>query len=114
MEAFTVRRVKYSQDLLHKGDYFFVAKRHPNITVERVPVMQPQGILERIWWNWFGKKEELKQIVEIVWPEHDAIIVNCPQCNQPSASTKNSPSPIFRHWRTNAGATLNRRQVGEI
>jgi hypothetical protein len=88
MEALTVRRVQYSEDLLKRGDYFFVEKRQPAITFKRVPLDPPQGILERIWWRWFGKKEELKQIIEIVWPEYDAIIVNCPQCNQPCATSK--------------------------
>ena len=88
MDALQVRRVKFSEDLLQRGDYFFVAKRQPNITVERVPVNPPQGIVERIWWKWFGKKEELKQIIEVLWPEYDAIIVNCPQCNQPCATKR--------------------------
>ena len=73
-----VRRVQYSEDLLKRGDHFFVAMRDPIVTGKRMPLQAPHGFLKRIWWDWFGKKEELKQIVEAMWPEYDAIIVNCP------------------------------------
>ena len=86
MDALQVRRVQYSGDLVQRGDYFFVAKRDPIITVERTPLTPPQGFFKRIWWNWFGKKEEMKQIIEVLWPEYDAILINCPQCVQPCAT----------------------------
>jgi Zn finger protein HypA/HybF involved in hydrogenase expression len=42
-----------------------------------------------IWWSWFGQKYELKQIVELLWPEQDTLILNCPACDSPCATTKN-------------------------
>ena len=36
----------------------------------------------------FGSKHSYKEIVEIRWPDYDAIILNCPHCSQPIATTK--------------------------
>jgi hypothetical protein len=41
MEALEVRRVSSSADLLHPGEYVFIAKRQPKITVERRPPLNP-------------------------------------------------------------------------
>lgn len=87
--ALEVKRVKSSEDLLHPGEYVFIEKRAPKITVERTPLTPPTGFLKRLAWNFFGKKYEIKQYVELLWPEHDAIILNCPTCNGPCATTKN-------------------------
>jgi hypothetical protein len=87
-KSFEVRRVNASEDLLHPGDYVFVAKRAPKITVERIPSEPPKGTFKRFLWHWFGRKFETKQIVEAMWPEYDAIIMNCPHCNQAIATTK--------------------------
>jgi hypothetical protein len=87
MDALEVRRVPSSYDLVNRGDYCLVPKRDPIVTVERKPLDPPKGLFRRIMWQWFGKKEELKTIVEALWPDYDAIIVNCPQCIQPCATT---------------------------
>jgi len=88
MQALEVRRVRLSEDLSSPGDFVFIGKRQPRVTVERLPLEAPAGILEKLWWKFFGKKYEMKQIVEMVWPDYDAIILNCPACNGPCATTK--------------------------
>ena len=30
----------------------------------------------------------MKEVVEIVWPDYDAVILLCPHCSQPIATTK--------------------------
>jgi aspartate carbamoyltransferase regulatory subunit len=88
LKALEVRRVSLSEDLSRPGDYVYIEKRAPRIQIERTPLTAPAGILEKLWWKFFGKKYELKQIVELVWPDYDAIILNCPECNSPCATTK--------------------------
>jgi hypothetical protein len=87
LEGIEVRRVSTSADLLHPGEYVYIAKRQPKITIEREPLAPPTGFIKLLWWNWFGKKYEIKQIVELMWPESDTIIFNCPECNGPCATT---------------------------
>jgi hypothetical protein len=89
MQALEVRRVRLSEDLSSPGDFVFIGRRAPRITVERLPLEAPSGFFKRLWWNYFGKKYEMKQIVELVWPDYDTIILNCPECNNPCATTKN-------------------------
>jgi hypothetical protein len=38
-------------------------------------------------WRVFSPKYEIKQIVELLWPEIDTVIINCPECNQALATT---------------------------
>src|ERR1035437_3275967 len=87
MEALPVRRVSASDELAEPADYVFVQKRQPIITVERMPLLPPSGFFKRLWWDAFVKKYELKRIVELVWPERDTVILNCPHCNQSVATT---------------------------
>ena len=87
MEGLPVRRVSASDELAKPGDFVFIQKRQPIITLERTPLLPPTGFFKRLWWGWFGKQYELKQIVELLWPERDTVILNCPQCAQPLAST---------------------------
>lgn len=54
-----------------------------------MPLDPPRGFFRRLHWHVFGKKYELKQYVELLWAEHDAIILNCPDCNGPCGATKN-------------------------
>jgi hypothetical protein len=93
--ALEVKRVPLSEDLLHPGDFVFIGKRDPRRTFQSIPLDPPsiyaddlvKGFIKTIWWKFFGKKYELKQIVEFVWPEIDTVIINCPECNQPLATT---------------------------
>ncbi len=89
LPALEVKRVKSSEDLLNPGEYVFIEKRSPKITVERTPLEPPQGFIKKLLWNFVGKKYDFKQYVELLWPEYDAIILNCPACNGPCATTKN-------------------------
>ena len=89
LTALEVKRVPHSEDLLHPGEFVFIPKREPIRTFPSEPLEPPTGSLSRIWWNWFGKKYEIKQIVELLWPEIDTVIINCPECNQALATTKN-------------------------
>jgi len=41
MEALAVRRVQSSADLLNKGEYVFILKRKPKITVDKLPLAPP-------------------------------------------------------------------------
>jgi hypothetical protein len=89
LKALEVKRVEHSEDLLHPGEYVFVPKRDPIVTVEKYPLTPPRGFFAKVWWNLFGQKYTFKKTIELLWPEHDAIIVNCPACNNPCATTKN-------------------------
>jgi hypothetical protein len=80
--------VSHSEDLLHPGEYVFIPKREPIRTFHSEPLAPPAGAFRRLWWNWFGKKYEIKAIVELLWPEIDTIIINCPDCNQALATTQ--------------------------
>lgn len=88
MEALPVRRVQHSEDVLRPGDYVFIEKREPRRNVEQIPVDPPTSFFRRLWWEWFGKKYALREVLEILWPEQDTVILNCPICNSPCATTK--------------------------
>lgn len=88
MQALEVRRVPLSEDLSRPGDYVYIEKRAPRVQNQHVPLSPPSGLFRRFYWNAFGKKYELKQIVELLWPDYDAVILNCPVCNGPCATTK--------------------------
>lgn len=85
-----VRRVEHSEDLASPGDYVFIAKREPKVTVEKHPLLPPEGRLKRIWWAFFGAKYELKTNIEPFWPDRGVIVVNCPVCNSPCATTRHT------------------------
>jgi hypothetical protein len=96
MQALEVRRVPLSEDLSRPGDYVFIGKRPPRIQIERTPLSPPEDdgrtntmfLLRLLWWKFFGKKHEMKQVVELVWPDYDTVILNCPACNSPLAMPK--------------------------
>jgi uncharacterized protein YbaR (Trm112 family) len=48
----------------------------------------PSGFWARIIWVISGRKPLVKEVIETQWPEYDAIILNCPKCNQPCATSK--------------------------
>jgi hypothetical protein len=83
-----VVRVKTSEELLRPGEYVFIAKRPPLVTVEKVPLYPPLGFFKLLWWTLFGKKYDTKQTVEVVWPAVDTIILNCPDCATPFATSE--------------------------
>lgn len=35
-----------------------------------------------------ARKQSYKEVIEIVWPDYDAIVMNCPHCNRPIGTTK--------------------------
>jgi hypothetical protein len=92
MDALTtlpVRRVPFSADVIKPGDFCFISKREPIRKFEPEPVQPPTGFWR--WLVWFLKGRpsfSFKEIVEIVWPDYDAIILLCPHCSQPIATTK--------------------------
>jgi hypothetical protein len=92
MEAATtlpVRRVPFSYDIEKPGDYCFIPKREPIRKFEPEQVASPTGFWRWVVWFLKGRPSfALKEIVEIVWPDYDAIILNCPHCSQPIATTK--------------------------
>jgi hypothetical protein len=83
-----VHRVPFSADLLQPGDYCFIAKREPIRTFDTQRLEPPQGFFRLLLWGMFGKKTDTKETIEIVWPDYDAIVMNCPHCSQPIATTK--------------------------
>jgi hypothetical protein len=95
--ALEVKRVPRSEDLLHPGEFVFIPKREPIRKFHSEPLGPPAakygggtvvGDAFRYWkWRFFGKKYEIKQIVELLWPEIDTVIINCPECNQALATT---------------------------
>jgi hypothetical protein len=50
-------------------------------------VTPPRGFFAKIAFKLWGKKTELHQAIELQWPEYDAIILNCPHCYMPLATT---------------------------
>jgi hypothetical protein len=89
MEALAVKRVPSSADLLNPGEYVFIPKRQPIRTVQQIAIDPPKNRFRRLWWNAFGKKYALREVLELLWPEIDTVIVNCPVCNGPCATTRN-------------------------
>jgi hypothetical protein len=88
LQTLEVRRVPFSADIEKPGDYCFIEKREPVRTFEPVATEPPQGFFRKLMSAFFGKKQGYKEILEIRWPEYDAIILNCPHCSQPIATTK--------------------------
>lgn len=86
-QALEVRRVSSSADLAAPGDFAFIPKREPVRRLEQFPIAPPRNIICRLVWRVFGKKQETKQYIELQWPEYDAVILNCPHCNMPLATT---------------------------
>jgi hypothetical protein len=82
-----VRRVPSSEELLHPGEFVFIQKREPITNYQSVPLTPPTGFFRRILWNLFGKRYELKATVTELWPAIDTILLNCPVCNGPFATT---------------------------
>jgi hypothetical protein len=95
LTALEVKRVPHSEDLLHPGEFVFIPKREPIRTFRSEPIEAPK--IDSLWtfpsvWRWlkwrvFSPKYEIKQIVELLWPEIDTVIINCPECNQALATT---------------------------
>jgi hypothetical protein len=83
-----VKRVPHSEELLHPGDYAFVAKREPIVITNSEPVPPPTGFFRRLWWTFFGEKAITSKTLIRQWPDIDTVIVNCPLCNGPVATTK--------------------------
>ncbi len=73
---------------MQPGDFAFVAKRDPIRKVEQVQIDPPTGFFRRLWWEWFGKKYALREVLELLWPEYDAVLITCPSCHIPSATTR--------------------------
>lgn len=83
----TARRVPSSADLMKQGDYVLVPKREPIRRYEAV-AGSPTGFWARFIWVIRGRQPLVKEVVEALWPEYDAIILNCPNCNQSCATSK--------------------------
>lgn len=87
LKSTTARRVPSSADLTKQGDYVLAPKREPVRRYEPV-AGSPSGFWARLIWTISGRKPLVKEVVEALWPEYDAIILNCPNCNQPCATSK--------------------------
>jgi hypothetical protein len=66
MQALQVRRVATSADLSSPGGFTFVPKREPVRKIERVPLERPKGFRRKLLWQFFAKKHELKQVIELL------------------------------------------------
>jgi hypothetical protein len=91
MQALEVRRVSSSEDLLHPGEYVYIPARPPEITREKKPIVAPVGFWKTIWWALFSRKYEIIQTKNPSWPEVNSVIIVCPQCSVPFASSKLHP-----------------------
>ena len=85
--ATEVKRVPSSDDLTAPGDFAFIPKREPIRRIETMPLVPPRNLFKHLIWQFFGKKQEVRQFIELQWPEYDAVILNCPQCKVPLATT---------------------------
>jgi hypothetical protein len=87
-KSLELRRVSSSADLASPGDFVYIAKREPLKTVLMVPIDPPRGFFKRIVWNIAGKKFAVREELDPRWPEQDTIVLLCPHCSQPLATTK--------------------------
>jgi hypothetical protein len=87
-KSLDLRRVSSSADLASPGDFVYLAKREPLRTVVMVPIDPPRGFFKGTIWNLIGRKFDVREELEPRWPEHDTIILLCPHCSQPIATTK--------------------------
>jgi hypothetical protein len=87
-KSVNLRRVASSADLTYPGDFVFIAKRDPVRTIMMLPKNPPNGFFKRIIWKFAGKKYDTKEILDPRWPEQDTIVLLCPHCSQPLATTK--------------------------
>jgi len=87
LKAIEVRRVESSAELMKPGDYTYIAKREPVRRIETLPIPPPRQFFKRLAWRIWGRKELQHEVIELRWPDYDAIILNCPNCNQPIATT---------------------------
>jgi hypothetical protein len=84
-----VNRVPSSADLTKAGDYCFIAKRDPIRKFLPSEPEESKGFWDRLkLWFDLSHRPIPKEVVEIVWPDYDAIILMCPHCNQPIGTTK--------------------------
>jgi hypothetical protein len=88
MQALEVRRVKSSEDLLNPGEYVFIPARPPEITRYKKPIVAPVGFWKRFRWALFSKDYEIVETKNETWPPVDSVIIVCPQCSVPFASSK--------------------------
>lgn len=89
LRATEIRIVGGSDELKGPGDACFIAKREPIRNIVRTPLDPPSGFWRRMFWYLWGEKYEMRQIVELLWPEQDTLIVCCPRCGDPCATNKN-------------------------
>jgi hypothetical protein len=45
------------------------------------------GVHFSLWWRFFGEKHIVRRTEEEVWPAYGAVIMVCPRCNQPCATS---------------------------
>jgi hypothetical protein len=93
--ALEVKRVPLSEELLHSGEYVLIQKREPQRSFVSVPFPPPSGCFRFLRWKFIGPKFELKTIEQPVWPDADTIVVNCPLCKGPVATTKHHTIAAF-------------------
>jgi uncharacterized protein YbaR (Trm112 family) len=87
MQALEVRRVPTSADLEKPGDFAFIKKREPLSTKDETSIEPPKNRIKRFFWNMFGTKVRVTETLLPLWPPRDTVIVICPNCFQPLATT---------------------------
>jgi hypothetical protein len=88
MQALDLRRVTSSADLASPGDFVFIPNCEPSRKVVTRPIDPPYGFFKKLIWTVVGKKFDLREELEPRWPEYDAIVLLCPHCSMPLATTK--------------------------
>jgi hypothetical protein len=87
-KSLDLRRVDSSADLASPGDFTFIEKREPIRIVTTKPIEPPKAFFKKLIWTFVGKKFEFTEQLETRWPEQDTIVLLCPHCSQPLATTK--------------------------
>jgi hypothetical protein len=54
---------------MQPGNFTFLEKRAPRLTFEQYPVEPPTNRFKRLWWEWFGKKYALREVLELLGRE---------------------------------------------
>lgn len=88
LQTLEVRRVPSSADLMQAGDFVFIGKREPIRKFEPVTIEVKRPFFKQLMWIFTGRKQAYKEIIEIVWPDYDAVVLMCPHCSQPIGTTK--------------------------
>jgi hypothetical protein len=109
LQTLEVRRVQSSADLMKAGDYVFIGKREPIRKFEAKDVLPPDGFWRSLLWFFFGKKKKLKEFIEIVWPDYDAVVLVCARIAARLLARRKTTASF--HWNRSRSKSRSRAPI---